>query len=127
MERRKPKPTIKLIASKAGVSLATVSNALNGKSGVNQETSKNIFDIAKELGYFEHNFRANPSRQLRDIRAIRVIKFRRHGLVVQDTPFFSELLNSIENECNSQGFELLFAQIYGRLPEDRRRMVQLLE
>ncbi len=127
MEKKKAKPTIKLIASEAGVSLATVSNALNGKTGVNQETSRQVFAIAKRLGYFEHNSKSNASMKLKEIRAIRVIKFRRHGLVVQDTPFFSELLNSIETECNLQGFELLFAQIYGKLPEDRRRMVQLLE
>lgn len=127
MEKKKTKPTIKLIASEAGVSLATVSNALNGKPGVNQETSKQVFAIAKKLGYFEHNSKSNNSMRLKEIRAIRVIKFRRHGLVVQDTPFFSELLNSIETESNIQGFELLFAQIYGKLPEDRRRMIQLLE
>jgi LacI family transcriptional regulator len=124
---KKNKPTIKKIADLAGVSLATVSNALNNKRGVNEETSRQVLTIARELGYFEHNQKSTLNRPLRDIRAIRVIKFRRHGLVVQDTPFFAELLNGIENECNRQGFELLFAQIMGREQDDRRRMKQLLE
>ena len=121
---KKNKPTIKKIADLAGVSLATVSNALNNKRGVNEETSRQVLTIARELGYFEHNQKSTLNRPLRDIRAIRVIKFRRHGLVVQDTPFFAELLNGIENECNRQGFELLFAQIMGREQDDRRRMKQ---
>ncbi|MFC7322014.1 LacI family DNA-binding transcriptional regulator [Halobacillus campisalis] len=43
--------TIKHIASQAGVSVTTVSRALNGYSDVNAETRKKIEQVAKELNY----------------------------------------------------------------------------
>ena len=39
------------VAKMAGVSVATVSNALNGKGRVGADTAKKIKDIAEELGY----------------------------------------------------------------------------
>lgn len=44
-------PTIKLIAEKANVSIATVSRALNNDECVTSETSKKILQIATELNY----------------------------------------------------------------------------
>ncbi|WP_026692754.1 LacI family DNA-binding transcriptional regulator [Peribacillus kribbensis] len=43
--------TIKDIAKAAGVSVTTVSRALNGYSDVNEKTRKKISDIARELNY----------------------------------------------------------------------------
>ena len=39
------------VAKLAGVSVATVSNALNGKGRVGADTAKKIKDIAEEIGY----------------------------------------------------------------------------
>src|SRR5258705_733353 len=39
------------VAARAGVSLATASRALNGKSGVSQETRDRVLAIAQELQY----------------------------------------------------------------------------
>lgn len=44
-------PTIKLIAEKANVSIATVSRALNNNERVTSETSKKILQIAADLNY----------------------------------------------------------------------------
>jgi LacI family transcriptional regulator len=43
--------TIKDIAKAAGVSITTVSRALNGYSDVNEETRRKIFQIAEAMGY----------------------------------------------------------------------------
>ncbi|MED1201821.1 LacI family DNA-binding transcriptional regulator [Heyndrickxia acidicola] len=43
--------TIKDIAKRAGVSVTTVSRALNGYSDVNEQTRKKIMAVAKELNY----------------------------------------------------------------------------
>ena len=44
-------PTIKQIAKKANVSIATVSRALNNESSVTEETRVKILSIANELNY----------------------------------------------------------------------------
>ena len=43
--------TIREISEKTGVSIATVSKVLNGKSGVNEKTRKKILSAAKDLNY----------------------------------------------------------------------------
>lgn len=50
-----PKPSIRLIAEKTGLSRATVANALNGTPTVAKETAKKVLLAAEKLGY-----RRNP-------------------------------------------------------------------
>ncbi|WP_052498857.1 LacI family DNA-binding transcriptional regulator [Streptomyces vietnamensis] len=51
MSRRKKGPGIREIAEAAGVSMTTVSHALNGKGEVAQETRRRVQEIAARLGY----------------------------------------------------------------------------
>ena len=44
--------SIKTIAEECGVSIATVSKALNNHSDVSSTTKKLVCDTAKKLGYF---------------------------------------------------------------------------
>ncbi len=99
------KYTLRDIAKRANVSPATVSNALNGRSGVSKAVQENILAIAREMGY-------QPGRESpRAGRHVRMIVFRSHGMVVMDTPFFSELIESIQLECHRMGLELLISHV----------------
>ena len=91
------------IASLAGVSPGTVSNALNNRKGVGIETKEKILKIAEELGY-NRSSKDEP-------KVIRLIIFKKHGYVVSDTPFFSALIEGIERECRVEGFEMLIYHI----------------
>jgi DNA-binding LacI/PurR family transcriptional regulator len=58
------RPTVRDVAAVAGVSLTTVSHALNGKGRVDARTRARVIDAAKRIGY-----RANPTaRSLRSGR-----------------------------------------------------------
>lgn len=92
------------IAKLAGVSPGTVSNALNDRKGVGKETKIKIIKIAEELGYFR-NHKKNEEK------IMRLILFKKHGYVVSDTQFFSELIEVCENECRQSGYELLISQV----------------
>lgn len=92
------------IARLAGVSPGTVSNALNNRKGVGQETKAKIIKIAEELGYFSN-------RKKSEERVIRLILFKKHGYVVSDTQFFTALIGACENECRQNGYELLISQV----------------
>jgi DNA-binding LacI/PurR family transcriptional regulator len=106
------------IANIVGVSPATVSNALNDRKGVSEETKQKILKTANELGYYKET-NSNGNAQ----KSIRFVIYKKHGLVVADTPFFSSLLEGIENECRRQGYELLISHAYHSEWEDFINMV----
>ena len=95
--------TMKDIARHFGVSIATVSRALNDSSRISEARRKEIQQYAREHG-FSPNIMAES---LRSRRAIKVI-----GVVIpQFTHFyFSSVLSGIEDEALKHGYRLMVAQ-----------------
>lgn len=110
------KVSIKKISELSGFSPATVSNALNNKRGVNQATAKEIINIARQHGYFtEHK-----------IKNIKLVTYRDSGEVFSDSPFFSVLMESVENESRKSGYETSIFNLYRRSPDYEERVNELL-
>jgi DNA-binding LacI/PurR family transcriptional regulator len=101
-------PRIKDIAAKFGVSSATVSLVLNNKPGVSKETRLKILKGLEESGY-------NTNMGLRALQKnntnLRLIIYKKHGMVVSDTPFFSELIEGIDREARANGLNLMINYI----------------
>lgn len=112
------KVRIQDIAERAGVSSATVSNALNGKGGVSEQRLKQILSIAREMGY------AYERSALVQREYIRLVIFKRHGLVVMDTQFFAEMLEGMTREARQNGFELLMTHINMEKDQDYLEQIQ---
>ena len=89
------KINIKTISELTGFSQATVSNALNNKRGVNKETAERILAVAREHGYL-------PELKIDNIK---LVIYKKQGVVVSDTPFFSALIEGVEAESRSAGYE----------------------
>ncbi|MFH1879969.1 MAG: LacI family DNA-binding transcriptional regulator [Bacillota bacterium] len=100
------KVRVRDIAVKAKVSPATVSNALNKKQGVSSKVAERIMRIASEMGYEPPKDKSEP-----DHKYIRLVVYKSHGLVVMDTQFFAELIESIQRECKSEGLELMITHL----------------
>ncbi|MEF2794036.1 MAG: LacI family DNA-binding transcriptional regulator, partial [Hydrogeniiclostridium sp.] len=96
--------TIKDIARMTGVSVATVSNVLNGKSGAaSPEKAKQIFDAAARLKYQPNVLAKN-------------LKLRRShtvGIITEDLTVFNtpEIVDGIESYCEEHGFEIVLANM----------------
>jgi LacI family transcriptional regulator len=90
---------IRDVARLAGVSVASVSFALNGQPGVAEETRRRILAAAAQLGY-----RANPQAQ-----ALRRGRTTTYGLVIRNfsNPFFLEVLTGAERAASEAGATLL--------------------
>ena len=99
------KVTIREIAKAAGVSPATVSNAFSGNNRISEETRLRVLEIARQMGYRE--VMQTPLN-----RSIHFAIFRRHGRVVIDSPFFSELISGIESACRKNRYELSISYVY---------------
>jgi len=93
--------TIKDIAREAEVSHSTVSRALNGSQLISQDTTNRVRRIASRLGYL-------PSAAARTLKTNRSGAL---GVIIRnvDDPFFSEILQGIEEIAQSHGYSLFMA------------------
>lgn len=109
------KVSIRDISRITGYSPATVSNALNNKKGVHKETAEEIFRVARETGYINES----------TITKIKLVMFRKNGLIIEDTPFFPALITGFEQECRKCGYEMVVCNVDQR-DEDYESQVQAL-
>ncbi|WP_457351498.1 LacI family DNA-binding transcriptional regulator [Roseateles sp. P5_D6] len=93
--------TIKDVARVAGVSVATVSRALNGAENVLPHTRQRIVEVARELRY-------SPSGAARSLITRRTDTI---GALLPDLhgEFFSELIRGIDQAARARGLHLLLS------------------
>lgn len=115
------KVTMRDIAKEAGVSPATVSNVFNGKNKISEKTRDLVLSIARRRGYAAALDTSSGNR------ALRFIIFKRHGKVIMDTPFFSELIGSIENTCRAHQYELLISYMDAKDPNLHDQIADVLK
>lgn len=110
--------TVKDVAREAGVSIGTVSNVLNGKSGVKSENREKVFKAVKKLGYYKG----------KAIRVRRPEGTKNIGLILPniENPFFSELARGVEDEANKVGYTVFLCNSDRKLGKERRYVNALL-
>src|SRR5258708_8115790 len=91
--------SIKDVAEKAGVSVATVSRVFSNGPHVRQEVRDHVLKIADELGYRPNRIASSLRKQ-----SSRVI-----GLLVSDirNPFFVEIARAVEDVANTKNMSVL--------------------
>lgn len=96
--------TIKNVAQRAGVSVSTVSRALNNYSDISDITKQKIYKIAEELGY-------KPNIMAKGLSSNKNFRF---GMLVEDyesntnsNQFVYEVLMAFKNKMTKLGFEMI--------------------
>ncbi|HTO99755.1 MAG TPA: LacI family DNA-binding transcriptional regulator [Anaerolineales bacterium] len=101
MTRRQDSVTIREVAKKAGVSVATVSRYTNSSAPVSPEVAERLAQVMSELHYMPHA----AARQLatRKTRAV--------GLLLNNlrNDFFVPFLNGVEDVVRKKGYNLIIA------------------
>ena len=97
--------SMKDIAQCCGVSVATVSKALNGQPDIGEETRNRIAAVAREMGYMTNS----AARALKTNRTYNLgvlfVDERRSGLAHE---YFSAVLESFKVEAESHGYDITF-------------------
>lgn len=91
--------TIRDVAARAGVSVATVSRTLNGIGPVHDDTSKRVLAAVRALRYVPHA--AARSLSIRRSHTIGVLLPEVHG------EFFSEVIRGIDVAARARGYHIL--------------------
>ena len=97
--------SLKDISKACGVSVATVSKALNDHSDISQETKKHVREVAEELGY-----RPNAAAQ-----ALKTNRTNNIGVLFVDEAnsglthdYFNHVLDSFKRKAEDSGFDITF-------------------
>ena len=117
--RRPSAVSIRDVARRAGVSIATVSRAVNRIPTVDPQLAEKVWRAIEEVGYL-------PNTQARAL-----VSGRSHmlGLIVSEitNPFFPELVQEFESLAVAQGYEVLIGSTNYQLERTEsliRRMLQ---
>jgi LacI family transcriptional regulator len=107
------------VAREAGVSLQTVSRAINSKGEINEETRKLILDIADRMDFI-------PSGIARSLATKRTTTI---GLVVTDitNPFFSGIARGVEDVAYSNSYNVFLCNTDEDVTREQFALNSLLE
>ena len=97
--------TINDVAKRAGVSITTVSRAINNSGYVSEEARRKIDEAIRELNYIVNERARNLSRQRSGII----------GVIIPDleNPFYGKLIKHIEIELYSYGYKTMVCNTIG--------------
>ncbi|EWT02171.1 LacI family transcriptional regulator [Intrasporangium oryzae NRRL B-24470] len=117
MPSRPSRPRLEDVASRAGVSTASVSLVLRGQPGPSASTRESVLDAARELGY-------------RPDRTASLLARRRTKLlgVTMDvsSAFHAELLEDIQAAADERGYDIVISPLT-RTRDERRAVESLLD
>jgi len=100
-----PDATIRDVARRAELSVATVSRVLNGFESVSESARERVSEAVRELGYVPHA--GARSLSLARTNAIGVVLPDLHG------EFFSEIVRGLDKAANREGYLLLLSNLHG--------------
>ncbi|CRZ34754.1 LacI family transcriptional regulator [Herbinix hemicellulosilytica] len=95
--------TLRDIARMCGVSVSTVSNVLNGKPKVSEETKQRILEVVKETGYQPNYF----------AQGMRKNKTRIIGIIAEDLDLFSTppIVEAIMAYCDDNNYRTILVNL----------------
>src|SRR5438445_8377 len=113
VRRAKAIPTIYDVASRAGVSIASVSRVLNGQGSPKAETRKRVLRAVRALSFVPDGAARALSSNLKEVVAV---VFRRGGEVAfedeEENLLFMDVINrGIEVAAQRRGFDVLISSV----------------
>lgn len=119
MQKGKSHVSLKDLAREIGVSISTVSRALNNHPDISPEVTQKVQKLAAEL-----NYTPNPLAMGLLKQATRMI-----GVIVPDlvTHFYSSIISGIEDVAEEKGYYILIASSNEKLQKEIRAVENLMK
>ncbi len=124
MRGKKP---LKDIAAELGISPAALSFVLNNRKGVSSRTRAQAAALLRQYGYTIKDgdmfLDASPVPE-RESRSIRFLKYKNSAILVEENGnFVSSIIDSLEEECRSLGYDLVMTSLG---PEDKEQVYAMV-
>jgi len=118
-EKELPRITQRIIAKKAGVSVNTVSRALNDKPDINPMTKKKIIEIAKESGYVPNLL----------AKSLKLGESKTIGVIVSNlfNPFFSSVTYGIDEKVRKKGYSIIICNSDSNYQREEEAIATLIK
>lgn len=106
------------IAEMLGVSAATVSLVLNNKPGVGERRRQEIIQKIKELdcGFMLKDSHVNNG-------TIGFVVYKRNGQIIDESPFFTYILEGINHSISKYGYNLNFIYLNKNMPKEEQEQL----
>lgn len=98
----------KELAAKLNMSAATISMVFNNKPGISQSTRTMVLEAAKQYGYES----SKKSDDNLPNPIIHFVIYKKHGNIVTDTPFFSQITEGINLQCQKYNCRQQITYVY---------------
>lgn len=111
--------TIREVALRAGVSIATVSRVLNHHSSVTASTEQRVRSAMEELGYSRNEV----------ARSLKVRQTRTIGIIAPElsNPYFMEVVEAMDRIIAAAGYTMIICSSNDSLAEEKRKLQVLIE
>ena len=105
--------TMREVARRAGVSLATVSRVLNDTEYISEDTRRRVLEVVREFNYFKNVHARRLATGRSDI----------FGLVISEiaNPYFPEIIRGYQATAWSRGYDVLICNT--EYDQDRTKAV----
>ena len=109
--------TMKHIAAELGISVSTVSRAINGKSVVKEETRRRVLELAEKYAYTPNEI----------ARALQKCSTKTIAVVLPDISenFFGTIVKAIDELVSPYGYMLLLADTH-EMADKEEQLLQML-
>lgn len=109
--------TIREIAEIAGVSAATVSNVINNRGNISEETRLYVKSIIEK-----YNYKVRKPKKKKEKGSIVFLKYKTHGKAVNENQgFIASIIDHIQKQCRNFRYDL---QIVNAKPETIHREIE---
>lgn len=103
---RRQRPTLEMVAERAGVGRGTVSRVINGSDQVSPTTREVVMQAVRDLGYVPNPAARTLVTQRTETIALVVSEPHEH---IFAQPFFAKIVRGVSTELTQRGLQLLLA------------------